>query len=66
VELFQHLPEYKIQVDVLEKGIRVTETGENLCAAALVVAHSDTVSKFILNGQSEVLATHPVPEVCVV
>lgn len=63
-ELFQHVPEYNIQIETLPKGIKVTETGSTDCAIALVQAHSSTVTKFIKNGRSEVQASHPVPSAC--
>jgi hypothetical protein len=63
-ELFQHIPEYKIQIATLPKGIQVTETGSTDCAIVLVQGHSSTVTKFIQNGRSEVRASHPVPDAC--
>lgn len=67
VELFAHAAatsEYDIKVETLTKGIKVTETGSNDCAAALIQAHANTVTKFIQNGRSEVQASHSVPDAC--
>jgi hypothetical protein len=63
-KLFQHVPDYNMQVETLPKGVTVKGTGSTDCAIALVQAHSSTVSKFIENGRSEVQASHPVPTAC--
>jgi hypothetical protein len=56
--------EIELEMAPLENGVRAWHGGTTRCAAALIRAHADAVSKFASNGHSEAKVSHPVPEVC--
>lgn len=56
--------EIELEMAPLENGVHAWHGGTTRCAAALVQAHADAVSKFASNGHDEAMVSHPVPEVC--
>lgn len=60
-ELFRHAAEIELQYELLQNGVRVTETSTNPAVVRLIHAHAAVVSKFVENGFPEARKNHAVP-----
>lgn len=60
-EVFRHTDKIKFVYEKTGKGIRVTETSEDVYVVKLIQAHADVVSLFIKNGFDEVRRNHELP-----
>jgi hypothetical protein len=54
----------EIAMAPLENGVHAWHAGATRCAAALIDAHADAVTKFASDGHAEAMQSHPVPDVC--
>ena len=61
-EVFRHRKKIKMRIDVLDDGIRVTETSQDPYVVKLIQEHADVVSKFVELGFLEARKNHHVPE----
>jgi hypothetical protein len=62
--VFQHASDLRLDVEYLDNGVKVVESGATPCAEALVKAHAKVVTGFVKKGYEEMWANHDVPKVC--
>eukprot|EP00873_Tetraselmis_striata_P024215 jgi/Tetstr1/444479/TSEL_032360.t1 len=62
--VFDHAAELTMDVEYLDNGVKVAQTGSTACATALVHAHAEVVTGFIERGRYEMMANHEVPTEC--
>lgn len=62
VELFKHYDKIIMTVEKTQKGVKVTETSNDLYVAKLIQAHARVVTKFIENGFEEARKNHAPPD----
>ena len=62
VEIFEHAEQIVMETELLEDGIRVTETSEDPYVAKLIQAHARKVNEFVERGMEAMHEPTPVPE----
>lgn len=60
-EAFKHGKKMKMEIINTEKGVKVTETSDDVEVVKIIQAHAEVVTKFVEKGFEEAHQEHPLP-----